>query len=67
MASRSAMMPPQECISFLFSSIALIPAFLMWSAWESPAHPAEVCDIDSRDFEFLRFVITAAVGEICMR
>jgi len=45
MASRSGMMPPVGVYFDLFSSMALIAAFLMWSGVGSPARPDEVRDV----------------------
>src|SRR6266403_1468389 len=68
MASRSAMMPPAGVYFVLFSSIALIPAFLMWSGVGKSGSPGPKSATSTpRDLSFSASVITAAVGEICMR
>jgi len=50
MASRSGMMPPVGVYFDLFSSMALIAAFLMWSGVGSPARRTEVRDVHAGDF-----------------
>src|SRR5207302_11072645 len=67
-ASRSGMMPPAGVYFDLFSSIALIAAFLMWSGVGKSGSPGPKSAISTpRDFSFSASEITAAVGEICMR
>src|SRR6266446_8781578 len=68
MASRSGMMPPAGVYFDLFSSIALIPAFLMWSGVGKSGSPGPKSATSiPRDLSFSASTITAAVGEICMR
>src|SRR6266852_5076802 len=62
------MMPPAGVYFDLFSSIALIPAFLMWSGvGKSGAPGPKSATSSSHDLSFSASAITAAVGEICMR
>src|SRR6266850_7743457 len=68
MASRSGMMPPAGVYFDLFSSIALIPAFLMWSGVGKSGSPGPKSATSTpRDLSFSASAITAAVGEIFMR
>src|SRR5712664_2104935 len=68
MASRNGMMPPAGVYFDLFSSIALIPAFLMWSGVGKSGSPGPKSATSTpRDLSFSASAITAAVGEICMR
>src|SRR5882672_6099205 len=68
MASRSVMIPPAGVYFDLFSSIALIPAFLMWSGVGKSGSPGPKSATSTpRDLSFSASAITAAVGEICMR
>src|SRR5207249_2931016 len=67
-ASRSGMIPPVGVYLDLFSSIALIAAFLMWSGVGKSGSPGPKSAISTpRDLSFSASEITAAVGEICMR
>src|SRR3977135_1567455 len=62
------MMPPAGVYFDLFSSIALIPAFLMWSGVGKSGSPGPKSATSTpRDFSLSASAITAAVGEICMR
>ncbi len=67
-ASRSGMMPPAGVYFDLFSSIALMAAFLMWSGVGKSGSPGPKSAISTpRALSFSASLITAAVGEICMR
>ena len=68
MASRSGMMPPVGVYFDLFSSIALIAAFLMWSGVGKSGSPGPKSATSTpRDFSLSASAMTAAVGEIWMR
>src|ERR1700687_4263560 len=68
MASRSGMMPPVGVYFDLFSSMALIAAFLMWSGVGKSGSPGPKSATSTpRDLSLSASAITAAVGETCMR
>src|SRR6202165_4968170 len=67
-ASPSDMPPPVGVYFDLFSSIALIAAFLMWSGVGKSGSPGPKSATSTpRDFSLSASAITAAVGETCMR
>ncbi len=68
MASRNGITPPVGVYFDLFSSMALIAAFLMWSGVGKSGSPGPKSATSTpRDFSLSASAITAAVGEIWMR
>src|SRR5207244_12959580 len=67
-ASRSGMIPPVGVYLDLFSSIALIAAFLMWSGVGKSGSPGpKSAPSTPRDFSLSASAMTAAVGGIWLR
>src|SRR6202047_2415601 len=67
-ASRRGMMPAVEVYLVLFSSMALMAAFLMWSGVGKSGSPGPKSAMSTpRDFNFSASAMTADVGEIWMR